>query len=59
MVFNLCDNIRRYTAAKKAAEFINKLKSEFLINISHEIRTLMNRIIEMTQLALDIKLTQY
>lgn len=43
--------------AQKAAEHASRAKSDFLANMSHDIRTPMNGIIGMTQLALKSEIT--
>gem|GEM_PF-2376465 len=44
--------------AKEAAESANRAKSEFLTNISHELRTPMNGVLGMTGLLLDTRLDE-
>ena len=45
-------------SAKKLAEAANDAKSSFLANISHELRTPMNGVIGMTELALETSLSE-
>lgn len=49
---------RQLEAAKKLAEAANEAKSSFLANISHELRTPMNGVIGMTELALETSLSE-
>ncbi|MCI8849646.1 MAG: response regulator [Oscillibacter sp.] len=47
----LREQMKELEHAKKAAEHANKAKSEFLSNMSHDIRTPMNAIVGMTAIA--------
>ncbi|KAG6917544.1 hypothetical protein DXG01_002181 [Tephrocybe rancida] len=58
MVFTLRDSVEKNVNALEAAELAGKSKSEFLTNLSHESRTPLNSIIDMTQLTLDSDLNQ-
>jgi signal transduction histidine kinase/ligand-binding sensor domain-containing protein len=54
--FSLENEIGVRTAAERRAEAANEAKSDFLANISHEIRTPINGIMGMTQLSLATQL---
>ncbi|KAF8923414.1 histidine kinase osmosensor [Dissophora ornata] len=58
MVNNLCESIQKNTAAREAAELVNRSKSESLANMSFVLRTPMNGIIGMTSLTLETELTR-
>jgi len=54
----LMDRSKELIAAKEKAEEAVKVKAKFLANMSHDIRTPMNGILGMTQLALDTALNE-
>ena len=56
LVLNYVD-VTQLVKAQKDAQSANRAKSEFLANMSHEVRTPMNGILGMTELALDTELT--
>jgi signal transduction histidine kinase len=54
----VCERTREVVEARARAEQANQVKNEFIVNISHEIRSPMNSILGMTDLVLETELTK-